>query len=121
MLQRQIIMIFCNSELLGSDFFFFTLNLRIIKLYIDRLDIVLPCRYLTISPIQICKKTAGQSVIIQPQLNWRIVKLACCVPRVKISHNHLVSKNCINIGLIDAFVSIFVKKYKVSGICSRKM
>ena len=49
-------MIFCNSESLGNDFFFFTLNLKIIELYIDKLDIVLPCRYLTISLIRICKK-----------------------------------------------------------------
>ena len=35
-------------------------------------------------------------------MNWRIVKLACCVPRVKISHNHLVSKNCIRVRLDTA-------------------
>ena len=53
-------------------FFFFTLNLKNRKLYIDILDIVLPWGYLTISLIQICKKKKkkkGQSVIIQPQLN----------------------------------------------------
>ena len=51
-------MIFCNSKSLGNDFFFliFTLNLKNIKLYIDILDIVLPCGYITISIIQICKK-----------------------------------------------------------------
>ena len=46
-------MIFCNSKSLRNDFFFFTLNLKNIKLYIGILDIVLPRGYPTISLIQI--------------------------------------------------------------------
>ena len=68
-------MIFCNSKSLGNDFFFFfTLNLKNIKLYIDILDIVLPCGYLTISLIQICnqkkKKKNQQYKVLSYNHNW---------------------------------------------------
>ena len=73
-------MIFYNSESLGNDFFyyyyyyyfFFYVKFKNHKIIHRQLDIVLPCRYVTISLIQICKKKkkpVGQSVIIQPQLN----------------------------------------------------
>ena len=49
-------MIFCNSESLGNDFFFFYIKFKNHKIIHRQLDIVLPCRYLTISLIQICQK-----------------------------------------------------------------
>ena len=70
-------MIFYNSESLGNDFFFYV-KFKNHKIIHRQLDIVLPCRYVTISLIQIYKKIKlkkkkkkpiGQSVIIQPQLN----------------------------------------------------
>ena len=53
------------------------MNLKIIKLYIDRLDIAIPCGYLSVSLIQICNQTAGQSVIIQPQLKDSQTSVLC--------------------------------------------
>ena len=64
-------MIFCNSESLGNDFFFY-IKFKNHKIIHRQLDIVLPCKYVTISLIQIYekkRKLVGQSVIIQPQLN----------------------------------------------------
>ena len=49
-------MIFYNSESLGNDFFFFNLKFKNHKIIHRQLDIVLPCRYVTISLIQICQK-----------------------------------------------------------------
>ena len=65
-------MIFYNLESLGNVFFFYV-KFKNHKIIHRQLDIVLPCRYVTISLIQICKKKkekepVGQSVIIQPQL-----------------------------------------------------
>ena len=69
-------MVFWNLESLGSELFL-TLNLKIIKLYIDRLDIAIPCGHLSVSLIQICNQTAGQSVIIQPQLKDSQTSVLC--------------------------------------------
>ena len=53
------------------------MNLKIIKLYIDRLDIAIPCGHLSVSLIQICNQTAGQSVIIQLQLKDSQTSVLC--------------------------------------------
>ena len=48
------------------------------------MDIVLPCRHLSVSLIQICNQTAGQSVIIQPQLKDSQISMLCVGNLTKI-------------------------------------